>query len=313
MATPVQHTINTPYMVGPVHCYSAVLSGELVLFDTGPATPATSNFLRKNIDLNNLRHVLVTHCHIDHYGQAWWLEKEFGVTIYVPYRDYRKLKEHDLQMVQMHHLMVELGFSDEYLLELRRVFESGALFPPFPKNFRVAERDLPEKLGVEVLPCPGHSQSDVVYTFGDFAITGDTMLKTIFQSPLLEVDCETGKRFENYRAYCSSVVNLAQLEGKTILPGHRYNLESIKETLLFYIEKLLERVKQLQVFQDEEDLMVLLDKVMAGKELDVFHIYLKASEILFMKDFLAEPQLLRKALEEVGLFESVAGLYGQIV
>ena len=42
----IQHTINTPYMVGPVHCYAAELAGELVLFDTGPPTAAAQGFLR---------------------------------------------------------------------------------------------------------------------------------------------------------------------------------------------------------------------------------------------------------------------------
>ena len=59
-------------------------------------------------------------------------------------------------------------------------------FPPFPENYLVAEHDLPERLGIEVLACPGHSQSDLVYAGADWAVTGDTLLKGIFQSPLLD-------------------------------------------------------------------------------------------------------------------------------
>ena len=33
-------------MVGPVHCYSVELDGELVLFDTGPPTRAGELFLQ---------------------------------------------------------------------------------------------------------------------------------------------------------------------------------------------------------------------------------------------------------------------------
>jgi hydroxyacylglutathione hydrolase len=73
MAGLTQHTINTPYMVGPVHCYSGVLAGELVLFDTGPPTPDAERYLRDHIDLKKLRHVIITHGHIDHYGLAFWL------------------------------------------------------------------------------------------------------------------------------------------------------------------------------------------------------------------------------------------------
>ena len=70
-----QHTISTPYMVGPVHCYTGTLAGELVLFDTGPPTEEGRRSLQEQIDLAKLKHILITHCHIDHYGQADWLEK----------------------------------------------------------------------------------------------------------------------------------------------------------------------------------------------------------------------------------------------
>lgn len=313
MTTVTQHTINTPYMVGPVHCYTTILAGEPVLFDTGPPTDEALRYLEKNIDLKNLKHVLITHCHIDHYGQASWLEENCGATIYVPYRDYLKLKEHERRVEQMCHLLLELGLGRKYLDGLRKVFESGVLFPPFPECYRVVETDLPERLGVEVLQCPGHSQSDVVYAFDEYVVTGDTMLKGIFQSPLLDVDLDTGRRFLNYSAYCASLIKLARLEGKTVLPGHRKNLPSIRQALLFYIEKLLVRAERLLPFQGEENLLFLLDKVMGGRDLNVFHIYLKASEIIFMKDLLAEPELLQGALQEVNLFDSVADLYDQII
>ena len=86
-------------------------------------------------------------------------------------------------------------------------------FLPFPSSFLVAENDLPERLGIEVLACPGHSQSDLVYVGEDWAVTGDTLLRGVFQSPLLDVDLETGGRFKNYEAYCSTIVKLAGLNG----------------------------------------------------------------------------------------------------
>ena len=59
---PVQHTLETPYMVGPVHCYSAEIAGELVLFDTGPPTEEARQSLQRSLALKQLRHVIVTHC-----------------------------------------------------------------------------------------------------------------------------------------------------------------------------------------------------------------------------------------------------------
>jgi 2,4-dienoyl-CoA reductase (NADPH2) len=296
-------------MVGPVHCYSGRLADELVLFDTGPPTPEASRYLREHVDLARLKHIIITHCHIDHYGQAHWLLENSDAELYLPYRDGLKISGHQQRIEDMYRLLADLGFSGEYLEGLRRIFDSGALFPPFPRRFLTAENDLPERLGIEVLACPGHSQSDLVYAGDDWAVTGDTLLRGVFQSPLLDVDLELGGRFRNYQAYCSTIVKLAGLQGKRVLPSHRYSVKSIRQVLLFYISKLLVRARQLYPHRAEENLMVLIDTLLDGRIQEVFHIYLKASEIVFMKDFLEQPELLRRALEEIGLFDEVSVLY----
>jgi 2,4-dienoyl-CoA reductase (NADPH2) len=304
-----QHTINTPYMVGPVHCYTGRLADELVLFDTGPPTPEAKRYLREHVDLDNLKHIIITHCHIDHYGQARWLQENSEAALYLPYRDGLKILENDRRIQEMYLLLSDLGFDEAYLKGLRQIFDSGVLFPPFPKQFLVAEKDIPEHLGIQVLSCPGHSQSDLVYVGEDWAVTGDTLLRGIFQSPLLDVDLELGGRFKNYEAYCSTIVKLAGLKGKMVLPSHRQTVKNINATLLFYISKLLIRAEQLYPHRNEEDLMLLIDTLLNGRMQDVFHIYLKASEIIFMKDFLDQPELLRRALEEIDLLDDVSGLF----
>lgn len=304
-----QHTVSTPYMVGPVHFYTAELGGELVLFDTGPPTMETEQYLRENIDLAALRHIVVTHAHIDHYGQAWWLQENSDAALYLPTRDCMKISQHSRRMDGMYQLLLRCGFDTQYLDGLKKIFDSGVLFPPFPQKFLVAEKDIPAHLGINVLPCPGHSQSDVVYYGEDWAVTGDTLLRGIFQCPLLDLDLEASDRFKNYEAYCTTLTKLAGLEGKKVLPGHRQEIPGIKVTLRFYISKLLLRAQQLQTYKNEENLMVLIDKLLEGRMQDVFHMYLKASEIIFMKDFLRQPELLREALTAIGLFDDVADNY----
>ena len=304
-----QHTINTPYMVGPVHCYTAQIGGESVLFDTGPPTEEGMAYLKEHVDLAGLQHVIVTHCHIDHYGLAVWLEERCDAEIYLPYRDSLKSNLHGERVHGMTRILKNLGFSEEYLGELQKVFNKGAILPPFPKKYKIAEEEIPDHLGVEVLPCPGHSQSDLVYLVDEYAITGDTLLKGIFQSPLLDVDLKTGERFDNYGAYCKTIVKLAGLRGRTILPGHRHNVTGIEETLVFYLTKLLVRVEQLHQYLGEKNVMQLIDKLLHGRMKDVFHIYLKASEIVFMMDLLSKPELLETALHESGLWPEVADLY----
>jgi 2,4-dienoyl-CoA reductase (NADPH2) len=307
----MQHTIETPYMVGPVHCYTADVEDELVLFDTGPPTPEGRRYFSEHIDIDQLRHVIVTHCHIDHYGLASWLEQNSDATFYLTYRDCLKIEQRESRIDGIFSLLQAYGFSDQSRTVLRELFESSALFPPFPRRYKVAERDIPQHLGIEVVSCPGHSQSDLVYLLDDSAVTGDTLLDGIFQSPLLDFDLEKGHRFNNYEAYCTTLLKLAGLSGKKILPGHRRSIISVRETLANYVHKLLQRARHLRPYREVDNLPYVIEKLFEGRVSDVFHSYLKGSEIVFMQDFLARPELLRGALEKIGLFASCKTLYQQ--
>ena len=197
-------------------------------------------YLQEHVDLDNLKHIIITHCHIDHYGQAHWLEQNSDATLYLPYRDGLKITRHDWRIEEMS-LFARLSWvlMQHTWRNCGRFLSVEHCFRLFPKHFLVAENDLPERLGIEVLACPGHSQSDLVYAGEDWAVTGDTLLRGVFQSPLLDVDLETGGRFKNYEAYCSTLVKLAGLTGKRVLPAHRYTVKDINRVLLFYIAKLL--------------------------------------------------------------------------
>ncbi|MFC1832162.1 MBL fold metallo-hydrolase, partial [Thermodesulfobacteriota bacterium] len=180
---PSQHTVETPYMVGPVHCYTLDYGEELVLIDTGPPTEAGRTFLEDHLDLSRLRHVIVTHCHIDHYGQAAWLAQVSDAKIYLPRLDILKNEQLDRRLSIMFTLIADLGFDDAYLELLRELFTKSSLMPLLPDRYLVAEKDLPAHLGIEVIGCPGHSQSDLVYSGNGWAVTGDILLRGVFQSP----------------------------------------------------------------------------------------------------------------------------------
>lgn len=311
--TPTQHTINTAYVVGPVHCYSTEINGDLVLFDTGPPTDEAKQYLQKNLALDRLKHVIVTHCHIDHYGLARWLGKETNATIYLPFRDHLKITRHTERLELMYDLLLEIGFEPVFLEKFRESMDDGTVFPPLPENFKVIEEDLPQQLGLTALPCPGHSQSDMVLIGEDWAVTGDVMLQGIFQTPLLDIDLLTGKRFQNYVAYCESLTKLVTLRDKKILPGHRNTIDSVDSCLLFYISKLLVRAGRINKLPTDMTAAEIVTKLFKDDTSHPFVSYLKASEIVFLRDFLAEPDILKNVLIEIGLFPRVADSFGSVV
>jgi len=308
-----QHTVQTPYMVGEVHFYSTERNGELVLFDTGPPTPEGERCLQEAVDLTRLKYLFVTHCHVDHYGLTNYILQHSDAEVFVPRRDAIKFQRHAERIERIGELLNGYGFGDDFSAQLRESFERNKVFPPTPERFRIVEESAElSELGISYLPCPGHSQSDLAYLVGESAVTGDILLRNIFQAPLLDIDLDTFEgRFRNYDAYCSSLLNLVQLCGRRIMPGHRQNIEGVDEAILFYVRTLLERAAQVKPFRGLV-LNSIIEQLFKGRLTEPFLVYLKISEILFMLDFIENPDLLKDALEQIGLFDGVSTLYERV-
>lgn len=306
----LQHTVPTPYLVGEVHFYSAELDGALALFDAGPPTPEGEKALREQVDLERVKYLFITHCHVDHYGLANHLLQNSAAEVYVPRLDAVKFVRHADRMGCMGDLLGRYGFGAQFVRELRESFDRHKVFPTIPERYRIVEESPELKgLGVDWLACPGHSQSDLVYLVGGCAVTGDLLLRNIFQAPLLDINLETfADRFRNYDAYCASLEKLARLRGLRIMPGHRESVGGVDEAILFYVTTLLERSVKLMPFRGLA-VNAMVERLFQGRLADPFLVYLKVSEIVFMLDFLENPALLKRSLERIGIFDRVAELF----
>jgi 2,4-dienoyl-CoA reductase (NADPH2) len=305
-----QHTVPTPYMVGDTHFYTTELVGELVLFDTGPATPQALVHLCRQVDLSRLRHVFITHCHVDHYGLTDFLARNTAAEIYLPRQDVLKIRHHEHRLEKIDSLLRGFGFEQNFVDAVRTTVRGKGIFPTFPERYQIVEEsEVTPRLGITWLACPGHSQSDLVYRFGTHAITGDILLRDIFQAPLLDIDLATfAERFRNYAAYCASLVKLQQIRDCQLHPGHRGTTGTLAETILFYVGKLLERAVRVREFNGMEPAAVL-PALFGDTLVDPFVGYIKLSEIIFIRDFLAAPEILQEALVEIGLFDAVSLRY----
>ena len=310
-----QHTTNTPYLVGEAHFYTTEINGDLILFDTGPNTAEGLALLEKQVDIRRLKYVFITHCHVDHYGLAAFLSRNSDAEVILPRKDAVKFRESNEQITCISRTLNECGFDDEFAAGLRHITQKEEIWPAFPEKYSIVEEsDVPERLGISWLSCPGHSQSDFVYLVGNHAVTGDILLRNVFQSPLLDLDLETfSGRFRNYDAYCASLLGIEKLRGYEIHPGHRFSVDSVDETVLFYVRKLIERAGQVKRFAGIKLVRDVIGQIFGDSPGDTFVTYLKISQIIFMRDFLAEPGRLRESLEHMGLFDAVRDLYAAVV
>lgn len=308
-----QHTVQTPYMVGEVHFYTTELESGLALFDTGPPTADGEKALREAVDFDRLKYLFLTHCHVDHYGLAAYVLRNSAAEIFIARKDAVKINRHTERIAAIAALLAGYGFSEEFISTLRDSFKTHNVFPQAPEKYTIIEDAAALDPGVSWLPCPGHSQSDLVYLTGGYAVSGDLLLKNIFQAPLLDIDLATfSGRFRNYAAYCSSLGNLVRLRDYRIMPGHRQGVQSLDEAVLFYVRTLLERAVQILAFKDHP-LPEIIDRLFNGRLTEPFFVYLKLSEIVFMLDFIENPETLKAALEQIGLFGTVSTLFDRFV
>ncbi|MEF3255455.1 MAG: MBL fold metallo-hydrolase [Deferribacterales bacterium] len=299
-----QHTVNTPYMVGPVHFYTFELDdGSFIMFDTGPFTLEASKYIMDNLDLNRLSHLFITHCHLDHYGLLHFIRQNSKAKIFISKNDYLKYKLFKERKELLYKILIEEGFPEESITKINQVFDYFKNILPDPEADILEDNtDLLTKLNLRYIPCPGHSQSDIVYLYQDYAITGDVILMDIFQTPLFDLDLnKLNCRYNNYKAYINTIDKLINIQDKIILPGHNKKIDSIKVRIEWYLDKLLSRICRIHQKIMKETLYTTLISSNIDVNNDPLTLYLKLSELFFMRDFILEPNPLVNTIQKHNL------------
>lgn len=138
-----------------------------VLVETGPAStlPALERGLAEHgVETTDIRHVLVTHIHLDHAGAAgWWAQR--GAQIYVHPRGAPHLIDPSKLLASATRIYGDL--MDTLWGEVRPA--------PAERVTVVEDRDVIEVAGLRfiALETPGHARHHHVYRLGDVAFTGD--------------------------------------------------------------------------------------------------------------------------------------------
>jgi hydroxyacylglutathione hydrolase len=307
-----KHAIEVPYMRGDnndVYIYEAVLNNNLILFDTGPDTEQARRYLMDTLDHDRMSYVFITHCHPDHAGLMSFLQESFGIRVVVSRYDIFRYEQLHVRMAALPGILGPHGFPAEEISRLQRLQVKVNQQMVLPDDYLILEdsQTLLVELGLSYCYCPGHSQSDIVYLFGDYAVTGDVVLQGLFTTPLLDIDPENMDcRYDNYMHYCETIVRLRGLEGRTLLPSHLKPLNGIDSAVLFYVTKLMSRAREIAVQRHAgKSAYDILTTLLGRQAKNTILLYFKISELLFIIDFLEQPGLLAAALHKIGLYDQL--------
>ncbi|MEW6433915.1 MAG: MBL fold metallo-hydrolase [Myxococcota bacterium] len=252
---------------GPVNAW-AILDedGRWTLFDTGVSTPDGIAALRggaaeAGVDLRRLSRIIVSHGHVDHYGNAQLLAEESGARVYVHPDDVTKVlgqeRFHLLLTRHRGYFLSALGVPAELMDRLTaqaaasrpvsRAVDEARLERLSPgQRFRFRHFD------GELLHCPGHTPGLVcLYAAGPrLLFANDHLLAKVSPNPLLDLSQGEGDtKFRALVRYVESAQAVRALDLAAVLPGHGPSFTGhralIDGLLAFYVrrqDKLLARV-----------------------------------------------------------------------
>jgi glyoxylase-like metal-dependent hydrolase (beta-lactamase superfamily II) len=196
---------------GTIAAFLLPSSDGPVLVETGPDStfPALEAGLREcGVDPEELRHVLLTHIHLDHGGAAWQLAAR-GATVYV-------------HPVGAPHL----ADPSKLLASARKIYGEamdslwGRLEPIDVARLRVVEDGEILRFGdlsLEALHTPGHATHHIAWRVDGVVITGDVGGVRMNGGPVVppcpppDIDLE---------AWRGSIVRLRALRPDTLMPTH---------------------------------------------------------------------------------------------
>jgi glyoxylase-like metal-dependent hydrolase (beta-lactamase superfamily II) len=227
-----------PQAGGPVNVYLVEeADGGLLLFDAGLGTPEATAALEAGLGrlgrrFEEVRRIVVSHGHVDHYGGARFVEERHGgeVPAYAHPADLPKIAEdgwrwRDRQPLFAAHL-ARLGVPADVLVAVER---EGARGFGLARRVRTA-RPIGEgevlrtrHLALRVLHMPGHTPG--LLCLHDEArrllFSGDHLLERISPNPLIELGPagEEG-HFRPLLAYVESTQRTRALDLDLVLPGH---------------------------------------------------------------------------------------------
>ncbi len=227
-------TIPTPFDVGPVNTY--LLTGpEPALVDTGPRGSRAMDALRQGLDeagyaVSDLRWIVVTHAHADHFGLAAQIAAESGARVITHRRNQYWISDFGNEWSRRHdfyaQVFAESGLSEEMRQAVGQAGNATARFAESAPVDRLVDEGDTLQLGGEtwqVLFTPGHSGGQICLyePVSRVLLSSDHLIKNITSNPLLEPP-ERGEteRRHSLTEYLASLRRVAEMDVSEALPGH---------------------------------------------------------------------------------------------
>jgi glyoxylase-like metal-dependent hydrolase (beta-lactamase superfamily II) len=212
------------------------------LIDTGIKTEASFEALKKGLEeigvsLSSIKRILITHGHIDHYGQAKKLSSLSGARIYIHPVEYGRIRSILHSFGFLKSILLRNGVPQGVVNEAIYFMESAQnMADPLDEAFFLGDGDsIPfDSMTWKAVHCPGHSPGLLCFYWPQKRIlfTGDHLIKEITPNPVLNVP-QGGPpfRYPSLRDYLASLEKIQKMDIGLLLPGHGEEIEDAKDLI----------------------------------------------------------------------------------
>ena len=274
------------------------------LVDAGIKTEASFETLKKGLEaigysLNAIERILITHGHIDHYGQAKKLSSLSGAPIYIHSKEYGRIRSfiHSLGFIKS--ILLRNGAPEALVNEAIQYMESAQIMgDPLDEAFFLEDGDsiFFKSMTWKTIHCPGHSPGLICFHWPEKKIlfTGDHLLKEITPNPILNVnESKPPFRYPSLQEYLTSLEKIEKFDISLLLPAHGEEIHDIRGLIQKVFAHHKDRMDRVLFYlsQDEKTPFEIAMDLFPG--VPPFEIFLGISEAVGHLEILKEKGIVK--------------------
>jgi glyoxylase-like metal-dependent hydrolase (beta-lactamase superfamily II) len=256
-----QIEIPTPFKVGPVNCY-VTTTEPITLIDTGTRgdesrAALVAELAVLNLQVSDIRRVIITHAHADHYGQAAEIVRASNADVWTHRHNRVQLEAYETIRAERNAFYVQIMIEAGVPLEQRqRVVDGRRIGDPYAEAVQV-DRVVDEGDEIEladrtwrVYHTPGHA-GGLICLFEPIArvlLSNDHLLRDISSNPVIEPDPDGGPRPHRLVQYIQHMQRMADLEPVIAWTGHGHPIHDVHRVVrqrLHFHERRAQRMVDL--------------------------------------------------------------------
>jgi len=294
-----------PFPLGTANVY-LIDAPPRTLIDTGIKTEASFAALEKGLkdiglNMDSIKRILITHGHIDHYGQAKRLSSLSDAPIYMHVKDYGRIRSFLHLIGPLKSVLIRNGVPERFVQEAVRFMEFTMSLADSPDEaFFLDDGDpIPfESMTWKAIHCPGHSPGQLCFYWPSkkILLSGDHLLKEITPNPVLNVEGnEDAFRYPSLIEYLDSLEKVRSMELSLVLPGHGEEIRDARGLIRKILDHHEERMKRVRsaLADGEKTPFEIAMRLFPG--IPPFEIFLGFSEAVGHLEILKEKGMIRRA------------------